>query len=265
MPKVENDETKNTAQPFVIVAQKRSGGTYLTHCLSSHVDIFCDRGESVHHASLWTRNIRDTITIMKVLLNQEGYFASGFRMVYSQAFESRRWKFLNSTKPKPKVILLTRNNVLRQGVSIALNTRIRKGKFAYYPVHAFDTPDLPKWQLDPKVIISTCRKIVIEDKRAAKKVKKFDVLPLTYTDLVGREGETQPKIIEETGKQICNFLGVQYEPLYTRLKRVHSHPLRAMFENWTEIEAAVKETEFAKHLEEEANWYKDNDGVWRAK
>jgi len=40
----DNDQTKGMAQGAVIIAAIRSGGTFLTHCLSSHSMIHCDRG-----------------------------------------------------------------------------------------------------------------------------------------------------------------------------------------------------------------------------
>ena len=55
---VQNDRTKNLARPAVVIASVRSGGTYLAHCLSNHPQVFCDRGESLHHDSLWHRYLK---------------------------------------------------------------------------------------------------------------------------------------------------------------------------------------------------------------
>jgi len=84
MPKIDNDPTKRIAKPFIILANVRTGGTFLAHCLSNHPEIHCDRGETIHHGSIWRKRATATpfADLFYLLLRQEGYHASGFRMIY---------------------------------------------------------------------------------------------------------------------------------------------------------------------------------------
>ena len=263
MPKIDNDETKHIAQRFIIVAQKRSGGTYLTHCLSNHPQVFCDRGESVHHASVWRRGRVPADAVYKILTDQEGYRASGFRMVYSQAFDVELWKLTQALKPK--VIWLTRENKLRQAVSILVNQKIRKGRAEYFPVHTLEeTGKPPRYTIQPHVIIDAIGGIIAEDKRAIKRISaaQLDYLPLTYGEMVGGEGVTEPCMHDDAAVKACEFLGVNRLSLCCELKRVHSHPLRAMLANWDAIESALMETPYKRWLADEGRWFFEN-GKWR--
>ena len=265
MPKIDNDETKHIAQPFIIIAQKRSGGTYLTHCLSNHPQVFCDRGESVHHASVWRRGGVPAEGVYRILTDQEGYRASGFRMVYNQAFDTALWQITQDVRPK--VIWLTRNNKLRQAVSIIINQKIRKGKADYFPVHAMrETGKPPQYTIGPHVIISYIERIIAEDRRAIKRISgaQLDYMPLTYTDMVGNEGTTRPCIQAAATLELCEFLGVAKHVLCCELKRVHSHPLRALLSNWNEVEAAIGDTAYSVWLPDEAAWVL-KDGKWEVR
>lgn len=261
MTKVDNDETKRTAQPFVIIAGRRTGGTYLTHCLSNHPQIYCDRGESIHHDAVWRRHIPPR-KIVYVLTHQEGYHASGFRMVYDQAFHKNVWPQI--LRIKPKVLWLTRENLLRQGTSIAINRLVRMDKIAYFPVHSFEEPQTPRYTIDPAHILKWCHYAAEQDRRAAKRFidAGLDYLPLTYEQLVGKLGVTQPCLLHGAQERVCGFLGVRSIELCSDLRRVHRHPLAAMFKNWKQIKRAIARSEWAHWLAQEDKWYQNEKGRW---
>jgi len=52
---VDNDRTKGLALPFLILAHVRTGGTFCAHALSNHPQVYCDRGETLHHLSAWRK------------------------------------------------------------------------------------------------------------------------------------------------------------------------------------------------------------------
>jgi hypothetical protein len=258
MPKIDNDPTKHAASPFLVIAGKRSGGTYLTHCLSNHPQVFCDRGEAMHHLSVWRRAL-SVENVLLTLTHQEGYQASGFRMVYVQAFNPRVIKVISEIGPR--VIWLTRDNKLRQGASMALNRAIRAQRAEYHPVHTFNDVKPPLQTVAPEIILKNCRMAVQEDAKAARMLVnlRVDYINVKYADLVGGEGLTNRCIPEEVGLRLCEFLGVYNFPLHCDLKRVYPVPLRAMFANWKEIYTAVKDSEFALYLEDEAHWTKEGE------
>lgn len=266
MVKVDNDATKYAAHPFIILAGVRTGGTFLSHCLSNHPDMFCDRAESLHHASIWRSRVRclNSVQLVALLTHMEGYQASGCKLTYRQALLSRPlWKYIENHKPH--IIFLSRRNRLRQGVSRAYNQHVRRGLIPEYPVHSFKETEPPKpVKIAPRRIITSCRKLVKDESNARKVLKRYKgpILYLTYEGLVGGEGCTRKCITANTQARICHFLGVPSRALCCELRRIHSHPLRAIFSNWPEIETAVKKSPFAKFLKEENAWRRVN-GEWR--
>lgn len=265
MPKIDNDETKNIATPFLLIASKRSGGTYLAHCLSNHPQVFCDRGESMHHLSWWRKHL-EPLGVFDLLTNQEGYKSSGFRMVYGQAFSDELRQRIMEVKPR--VIWLTRENKLRQGVSVALNRAIRMGaaRVVYHPVHTLkDTPP-PRQTLDPDYIIKHCETVTAADRQAAKIIMGWGLpyLAIRYHEITGGEGVTNRCIPDPQAAEILRFLGVTQYPLRCELKRVYPLPLRMMFDNWADIEKAIQQTPFKKWLADEEAWIYEG-GIWQTK
>lgn len=262
MTRIDNDPTKGIAKPFVLIAHVRSGGTMLAHVLSDHPEIHCDRGESLHHLSLWRRQLPhvEANRMLHILLHQEGYLASGCRLNYTQAFHQRVWRYL--VKQGVPVIHLTRENHLRQGISFAYHQAVRGKQVPYHPVHTFVEVEPPQVELSPEYLLGHCRQIAEQEKRARKRLEKFsfEVLDLSYADLTGGEGTTVRCIEREAASKICEFLGVRVLRMCCDLKRVHGHPLHAWFTNWAKIEKAIEASEFAAFLEDEK--WRLVDGRW---
>jgi len=262
VPKLDNDPTKTAAQPFLIVAGVRCGGTYLAHCLSNHPSVFCDRGESMHAHSLWRQNKVDAQTLLHILTHQEGYKASGFRMVHSQAFSKHIWRSI--VEMKQKVIHLVRDNVLRQATSLIFHRMVRARKVPYFPVHTFEETRPPeKVRIEPGLVIKTCHELTRARFGTYERLMKagLPVLEVEYSKMVGGEGVTNTFVDLDIARQICKHLGVCEYPLTCDLKRVHSHPLRAMIENWAEVEKVIALSEFVEHLAHEMAWVQ-RGGKW---
>lgn len=267
MPKVDNDPIKSKAKPFLIIAGVRCGGTFLAHALSNHSQVFCDRGETMHQHYIWRKEASMShLELLHILTHQEGYLASGFRMVHSQAFHKQVWQAI--VKMKPKVIHLSRANVLRQAVSFCFHQEVRKGRAAYYPVHVFrqQSPPTPV-TIAPDTILHFCRQFVNARAFAAQRFRKaaLDTLPVEYAEMFGGEGMSRHCAIKSISDAICAFLGVRLTFLCSDLKRVHQHPLRMMLANWREVRAAVAAGPWAKWLEHEAQWQQDDKGRWQIK
>ena len=267
MPKVDNDPTKTAAKPFLIVAGVRCGGTFLAHGLSNHSQVFCDRGETMHQHCIWRKKASMShLELLRILTHQEGYLASGFRMVYSQALSKYIWRHIVATKPK--IIHLIRANVLRQAVSFCFHQKVRKGRAEYYPVHAFrQQPPPAPVVISPATILHFCRQSMNANAAVTARLGKADlqVLDLEYAAMVGGEGLSRPCVTKGIAATICDFLGVRQTSLCSDLKRVHQHPLRAMLANWEEVRAAVTASPWAKWLEHEAQWQQDDKGRWQIK
>lgn len=261
MPKIDNDPTKKTAQPFLIVAGVRCGGTFLAHCLSNHPTVFCDRGESMHRHSVWRQGYTvQAPELLRVLTSQEGYHASGFRMVHSQAFSKHIWREIVNTKPR--IIHLRRENVLRQAASLIFHRMVRAHKVPFHPVHTFKEVAPPdKVTIAPGLLLKSCRELVRQSNGADSRMRKagLSVLTVEYGEMVGGEGEQSIYVELETAREICGHLGICDYPLTCELKRVHAHPLRAMIANWAEVERAIVGSEFVEHIAHEMQWVQRGD------
>jgi hypothetical protein len=243
---VENDATKFTARPAVIIAGVRTGGTFLAHCLSNHPDIFCDRGESLHHGSVWSTNLgADPVKLLHCLTHMQGYRASLCKLIYSQAFAPNIWSYLVETFPR--VIWLTRDNTIRQAVSEMMVQMGRRGEIAR-PAHSLEPVAPLRVELSAESILASARNLVAADELAGGKLEKMrSVLPLTYEQIT----RGQYRLSEEVGKEVCDFLGVRYVPMACELRRINAQPLSEMLLNWNDASPILRTSEFFACLEGE--------------
>lgn len=242
---VNNDETQGMASGVVIVAAIRSGGTFLAHCLSNHPAVFCDRGEPLHHGSVWCTVLQpNRRQLLAVLVNQTGYAVSTCKLTYHQAFHPEIWPWLE--KRRPKVVWLRRENTIRQAVSVIINKQARNGRVKR-PQHTLKaTADL-HLALEPALVLRSARGLLAHDQRARQRLAPFETLPITYEQIVGPGNALNT----DATRAICRFLEVPYRKLSCDLVRVNPQPLADMLTNWREVEAAIRGSEFAGCLEDE--------------
>jgi len=155
--------------------------------------------------------------------------------------------------------MLRRENVLRQSASWLYHQMVRKGMIPYFPVHTFDETEPKKAQLNPDEVVKWCGQFERSHQEMTEALSSLPQLQVEYAQMVGGEGETSPKMVKSVAYEICDFLGVDRKTLSCDLKRVHSHPLRAMLTNWDDIEKAVQDSEYARFLEDEYKWVQKGD------
>lgn len=244
---IENDATRDIARPAVIIAGARTGGTFLAHCLSNHSQIFFDRGESLHHGSIWHRNLTlNRVKVLDTLMHQPGYLVSGCKLLYQQAFKCEVWQYI--LKIQPYVIWLIRENVIRQAVSLLIQQQARRGQ-ATRPAHTFETPPPMQIALSPETVLKTARRLVELNKNVAASMGHVqNVMQLTYEQIIGGQGEAT-RLPTRIGRAICEFFGIKYEQMGCELRRINGAPLRDSLMNWPDIEAVISASEMAIHLE----------------
>jgi len=233
-------------QPAVIISQARSGSTFLTHCLSNHPDIFCCRGEPMHTRSVWREFIG--VDLVDCLLHQQFYAVSMCELTRRQAF-GHFWEYLIRTQPK--IILLSRENVIRQVVEIMLAEMNKQGKLQQ-PPHTMDTSPEIRVRLAPNVLLKRARSYMRASAEAQERCRVLrTLLELTYTDIVGREGIDSTSIPAPTARRLCSFLDVPPLTMSCRLRAINPHPLREIVLNWSEVQKTVMQSELAYCLEDE--------------
>lgn len=246
----ENDQTQNMARPAVVIASIRSGGTFLAHCLSNHSHVFCDRGEPLHHHSVWVDALHpNRRELLAAVLNQTGYHVSMCKLTYTQALHRHIWPWL--VKKQPLTIWLRRENTIRQAVSVLINKLSRQGKVKRAQ-HSFETAQPLRVELSPDQILKMAGRLKALDDRTGKCLTKMRrVLRLTYNDVTGGEKAIVDQLPEITAERLCGFLGVRSEPMRCDLKRINPQSLRELLHNWREVRQAVRKSEFARCLADE--------------
>lgn len=238
--------------PAVIIANVRTGGTFLSHCLSNHHDVFCAREEIMHSRGIWMQTLRnvDRLDLLHCMLHQPHYRVSMVKLTYSQAFKDPIWPYL--VKLQPKVIWLRRENALRQAVSVILIKLGNKGAINH-PSHATQKVAAARVTLEPRIVINHAHGLLKREARVAHRFDVMaDVLPVTYAEIVGGEGRTASELPAEAGQRICAFLDIPYCRMPGGLRRVNPQPLREIIENWSEVRAAIAaDCELARFLEKE--------------
>ena len=257
--RIENDETKGVASPFIILAHVRTGGTFCAHALSNHPQIFCDRGETFHHNSMWRKHVdMKPGRLCHFLWNQTGYQASGFRLIYRQAFHERVWPVIKDYAPK--IIHLQRHSLIRQALSNGYQQWVRAGKGEYFPVHSFQEAMPPKQTLPIKRALYHVCKIQKEHKIAKQRMMRYKglVLDVWYEDMVDHTGGSASAMEGAVAREICEFLKVRnLLTLPVDLKRDFPVPTPEMFANWDEIEKMLRKEGFGQEVEQELGYWEE--------
>ncbi len=213
----------------LLVADVRTGGTYLCCALSNQPQIFCVREEPFHKSSVWKKVPWDRR--LMTIFNQKFYDVAMCKITPSQLGNLKLAQFLIHLKPK--IIYLTRNKVTEQAASDLINNMRLKG----HPTHTFSTANPPKVTLDPKQFVKRYNGILKRRKVAEaflKDAKRFSgdlIYYIPYENMLA-----QP---DYTMKGICNFLGVKPFAFVSRMKKVHSVPYAEFVTNWDELIRSV--------------------------
>ena len=241
-----------TARPAILIAHTRSGGTFLAHCLSTHPDIFCPRGEPLLPSHSWRKALPhvSSTAILGCILHAFNYEVGMCRITYVQT-NVEVFDYLRSVEAL--VILLERENLLRCAVSQTIMNMTSRGEIEY-PLHTEHTTEIPGVTLHPLVVLERCRWQAEWQKRmhVDTRASKLRTLRLTYAEIVGGEMVNAERLTLQSTERICSFLRVVQYPMTSSLRAVAPRPLSSIVANWDELKAVICDSEFARYLEEEA-------------
>lgn len=234
------------SKPFLILAHTRTGGTFLCHCLDSHLWIYCSRGEPLYKHS-HVKKLASVQQKLNVLLKQEGYIACGAKITYGQ-INYKVWEYIK--KNKVRVIHHIRDNILKSSTSNIMR-RLRKSNVTNYPTHITKehknivpvTIDIPDLMLRLQYHKKTRDKV-------REKLKKLGIKHLE-TSYYSQTGGLDVQYMDEMeAKRICKFLGVKYRVLECPLKKINKFHYSKLINNWEAVEKAVKNSEYSYCLRE---------------
>lgn len=243
----------NKPLPFLIVFTPRGGSTFLAHCLDSHPQVGCLRGEPLREGFIWRKVFRNATPeqLLAVAFNRPGYHAAGCR-VTRRCFKEIEARWLQ--RRKVRIMFLYRENVLRIILSSIINTRRGDGKHNALSeqYHTYERVPMVRINLDVKHFLSECERYTESVADIIRRVSalKLPTLYLTYAEIVGGEGSEAEHIPSEVGDKICDFLRVDRLKLYAQLKRTNPEPIRDIVTNWAELRKAVRKSKFKQWLPE---------------
>jgi hypothetical protein len=226
---------------FVIFGQGRTGSNLVRTLLGSHPQITC-RGEVFLRYYL-------KILMPKYLLR--GKLAEfpvnnvyGFQLqpVHLRFHRINGKAFLSYLHNQGwKIIYLTRKNWLHQKISAII--AIHKNKW-HYRASDVKTAKSPKIHLDGNEIIREL------DKKGLDYIQDQEMLEsLPYLEIIYEENLLTTNQHQPTADKIFTYLNLPSVPVKTSLQKT-PYKISEVIENYEEIAAILKQTQYAKFLEE---------------
>jgi len=244
----------NSRVRAIILTTQRSGSTFLVECLRSHPDVQCAgeilNGQPDDPIAAYRGPFKQAVKMLRILRSgawrpanrMEEYFSGGsakvrcFKAMYNQLQRPFALTYLQQQEDL-RVIHLRRRNTLKVQVSTLLMPK-RKKLQAMGP-----TPTI--WiKVDPERAIERMRQAQARYDHFERAFARHARLQVHYEELF--DGE---HLNAETGRRICDFLGVAQHPMKSRLTKLNPESLRDMVTNYDELATAVSRTEFADLLE----------------
>lgn len=256
-----------SVRKFVVWCHHRTGSTHLTSLLDSHPDVACwpelffaGEGEALSDYYL-DSEVESTGEFLSAFYSYDwgpsganlpgthrparALAAIGFKLKYGQV---QRYPdvldYLRRIQDELLIVHLRRMNVLASLVSeraLPLVSR-RFGrpnvKTAINAVHFS-----PRVTLDPATIVDELEALCALVERSSALVEQFEVVEITYEDLI--------KEPPATLSRIAGFLGVSHEPeLRTRYQKIMPAELREVIANADQIASALAGTRFSTLISE---------------
>jgi LPS sulfotransferase NodH len=237
----------------IILTTQRSGSTFLVESLNSHPEIECSgeilNGQPDHPVPPLRGPLKQAIKALRIARTGawmprrwiDGFYSRGsarvrcFKAMYNQLSRPFAMRYFDENEDI-KVVHLRRHNLLKVHVSTLLMDK-REQLQARGPTEAV-------WiHVDPVRAIASMRK-------ARRIYQSFD-------DAFGKHPRVQvayenlfdgANLQADTGRLICDFLGVAYHPMRSQIVKLNPESLRDMVTNYDELAEAVSRTEFADLL-----------------
>lgn len=246
---------------FVVVADKRTGSTFLQEALSSHPNIKCYDEMFMIRGAKKTGKRRGQFLYRHMKQNHKYNInkyldwiydikpkkSVGFRLMYPQ---DAHWKALDVImKRNIPIIHLIRENLLKMVLS-----KQTKGIF-----------EVEEIKFDPEKIIADMKNHENKQKQYFKKLKGYkNLLDLKYEEIIGRtegeRGETKKfgafnlqsglttYMPPEISYKICNFLDEDEQELFCNVTKKNKNDPWLYIKNKDEIKEALKKNGYERWI-----------------
>jgi hypothetical protein len=238
----------------VILTTQRSGSTFLVQCMDSHPEIECSgeilNGQPDHPVPPYRGPFKKVWKGLRIIRTgawmpgrwMDAFYRRGtakvrcFKAMYNQLSRPFAMRYF-AGNDDIRVIHLRRHNLLKVHVSTLLMDE-REQIQATAPTEAV-------WiRVDPAKAIASLRKARAYYESFDEAFARHPRLQVAYESLF--DG---PYLQEETGRRICDFVGVAYHRMQSKLTKLNPESLRDMVTNYDELATAISATEFADMLD----------------
>jgi hypothetical protein len=221
---------------FVILCMGRTGSTHLQFLLDSHPDVRCFGELFTGNAGtldevFLTSDFTDPVEYVAQLTSGLDEQAVGFKLPMG-SIRACPGSLRVLDDPGLRIIRLTRGNKLSILVSRRLlaTTRVPQSTHGSYGEATV--------RLDPRQCVRALAKIEEHDAYLDELADGHPTLHVTYEDLVARRDLDR----------LQEFVGVEPTELSSIFERVRKRSLAETVENWPEIEAVLRGTQFEAFL-----------------
>jgi hypothetical protein len=238
----------------IILTTQRSGSTFLVECMDSHPEIECSgeilNGQPDHPVPPYRGPLKKVWKGLRIIRTgawmpgrwMDAFYRRGtarvrcFKAMYNQL--SRPFALRHFAENEDiRVIHLRRHNLLKVHVSRLLMDE-REQIQTTAPTEAV-------WiRVEPDKAIASMRKARACHETFDRAFARHPRLQVAYESLF--DGAF---LQEETGRRICDFLGVAYHRMQSKLTKLNPESLRDMVTNYDELAGAIARTEFAGMLD----------------
>lgn len=216
----------------IIIANMRSASTMLVSALVRHSEIDGHDGEILLRGSPWRDDGDSDCGVM------ERFYASNdlAKVTYVQVTEPVLGFVVENDL---RVIHLTRPNTVHWAFSATTNRKMEDPRYKHITVDD-ERPPAPRFEVNPQRMIRLAGRCHNNQRKFTDRLDDLNVplMHTTYDAITGGEGCSAEAVPEKAARELCEFLGVQYEPLTTP-RRKSGFPMRDVITNWKEVRAAL--------------------------
>ncbi len=246
--------------PFVVLFLDRSGSSHLCSLLDSHPQISCGaeeftiRKKESHGNDLPVREIharrteiidpspQQTIQHLESIFSRSRW-AAGFKYKYPLQLQRfpEVFEWLVGRKSDVRVIHLDRKNLLRKAVSRQILEQLRRH---------------PAFRRDRAELLFSAVTMDVDDllgqlHRARNQRQELQQLASQFHHCLSIEYDDLHRNAADVGRRLETFLEVEVgHPLRSRFRKVTPERLSDAIQNFPEVAAAIRKSEFAEMLDD---------------
>jgi len=231
----------------IILANVRTGSTFLTQSLDSHPDMHWHHGEPLPRQ---LKGDPECYDLLDAYYSRHHDDVVGCKVTYYHLRSD--WGLLEYLGSRDvSAIHLVRGNPLRWILSVKVSAKV-KGR----PGHV-DDESLPiaRVEVDPADMLNKARICMHHQRGAAEKIYRSGLrhMELAYEEMTGGR-EAVPGPTPSSTERICRFLRVPCHDLTSRRRGVNRYPMSEIITNWDEVRSVLLGSEFDYLVREEESW-----------